>query len=166
MMQLPVDALSRYAPSRSGLRIYAERRRLDVRYGVRIAGLGLLIPCPERVEIVAAGAICPIPLTPDWFAGMLKVRGNLLPVFDLAVFLGVEPDTESCWLMTVGRGPRAAAIFMDSLPVAVDTGERITDDASPPAAMAPFICFSCRHGGQVWHEVSFNNLFLHLRTQF
>ena len=53
------------------------------RYGFRVGPFGFLFPenCPG--EVVTAPVICPIPHTRAWMTGVISLRGNLIPVFDL-----------------------------------------------------------------------------------
>jgi twitching motility protein PilI len=50
-----------------------------------------LLNLHEAGEIVPVGAITKVPLTRDWFLGMVNVRGNLISVIDLARFCGMPP---------------------------------------------------------------------------
>lgn len=51
-----------------------------------------LLPLSSVVEIVRSSAVTPVPQTPPWVAGLMNLRGRVLPVVDLAVKFG-EPAT-------------------------------------------------------------------------
>lgn len=41
-------------------------------------------------EIIEYGTLTPVPMVPDYIRGILNLRGNVLPVIDLKIRLGVE----------------------------------------------------------------------------
>lgn len=58
--------------------------------GVMIGETRWLLNLQEAGEIVSVGAVTPVPLTRDWFLGLINVRGNLVSVIDLARFRGMS----------------------------------------------------------------------------
>lgn len=56
--------------------------------GFRIGGYQYLAGMGEVTEILQPPDMARIPHTKDWVRGMANVRGNLLPVMDLAGYLG------------------------------------------------------------------------------
>lgn len=57
--------------------------------GVMIGETRWLLNLQEAGEIVSVGTVTPVPLTRDWFLGVINVRGNLVSVIDLARFRGM-----------------------------------------------------------------------------
>jgi len=57
--------------------------------GVMIGETRWLLNLQEAGEIVSVGTVTPVPLTRDWFVGLINVRGNLVSVIDLARFRGM-----------------------------------------------------------------------------
>lgn len=57
--------------------------------GVMIGETRWLLNLQEAGEIVSVGSVTPVPLTRDWFLGLINVRGNLVSVIDLARFRGM-----------------------------------------------------------------------------
>ena len=52
----------------------------------------------SNADVVTTSVITQVPLTQDWYLGLLNVRGNLISVVDFARFLGqpaTVPDKES-----------------------------------------------------------------------
>lgn len=43
-------------------------------------------------EILAVGRLTPLPLTPPFVCGVMNLRGSVIPVIDLKVRFGAEPD--------------------------------------------------------------------------
>lgn len=60
------------------------------RLGFRIGNLGLLIAEQATSELSEVLAICPIPFSKNWLLGLMNLRGNLMPVFDLYELLKLE----------------------------------------------------------------------------
>lgn len=52
---------------------------------------GFLFPLAGAGEIFTAGTLTPLAHTRPWFLGVANLRGALHGVFDLTVFLGLEP---------------------------------------------------------------------------
>jgi twitching motility protein PilI len=57
--------------------------------GVMIGQTRWLLNLQEAGEIVSIGQITTVPLTQEWFLGLINIRGNLISVIDLAHFLGM-----------------------------------------------------------------------------
>jgi twitching motility protein PilI len=49
-----------------------------------------LLNLRDAGEIVSVGHISPIPLTRDWYLGLLNLRGNLIGVIDIQNFQGQQ----------------------------------------------------------------------------
>ena len=76
-------------------RMQAARAGTDTRVsrlGVMIGQRRWLLSLQEAGEILSVGAITKVPLTHDWYLGLLNVRGNLISVVDFAQFMG-QPQT-------------------------------------------------------------------------
>ena len=79
----------------------------DQRYLVDLSDAGEIVAIPE--------AITPVPLTRDWFRGLVNMRGVLYAVSDLARFQGEAPtpiSKESRLLAVAGRFNYNAAILV------------------------------------------------------
>lgn len=55
-----------------------------------VAGERLVAPLGEVSEVLALPELTTMPLTEPWLLGVANVRGRLLPLTDLAQFLGVQ----------------------------------------------------------------------------
>jgi twitching motility protein PilI len=62
---------------------------------VEVADLKLLLPLSEAGEISAPPVIQPLPRCSKWFMGVTTLRGRVVGVVDLAVFLGVKTTIQS-----------------------------------------------------------------------
>jgi len=154
----PVDALTRFSPAklaRGTLRAYEVAH---LRYGVRVANLGLLVPAGIISEVVEALPVHPMPNAAAWFAGMVNLRGNLIPVFDLQTLLmGSGAGLQK--LLVLDRGERAAAIPIDELPKPVDVQQRSIQVPPVPAEIEPYVGRGYLDNAEIWVDVDFTALF-------
>jgi twitching motility protein PilI len=56
--------------------------------GVMIGSTRYLLNLRDAGEIIAVSQITPVPLTRDWYLGLLNLRGNLIGVIDIQRFRG------------------------------------------------------------------------------
>ena len=59
----------------------------------RIGNVGVLISSSDSSELTDMPSLYYLPNTPLWLKGMANLHGNLVPVFDLAAYLGVQTVT-------------------------------------------------------------------------
>jgi purine-binding chemotaxis protein CheW len=81
-----------------------------------MAGMSYLVPTSAVREVEEVGAITPVPATPRWLRGVMNLRGAIVAVIDLALFLGLTA--------TPGAGTEALICALDddlTLALAVDT---------------------------------------------
>jgi len=89
------------------------------------------VPVAATVEAVWMAALVPVPHAASWHAGMLDLRGDVLPVVDLRARLGLgERRVELDSRILVVRRRCAAGLIVDSItgvleaPVGADEAER------------------------------------------
>lgn len=63
----------------------------DNQLGVMIGQRRWLLNLQETGEVVPVTAVTPVPLTQDWYLGLLNIRGNLVSVIDFARYQGLPP---------------------------------------------------------------------------
>lgn len=63
---------------------------LELRYGFILGGYGLLIPEDIESEVVSEPKIFSIPNTSELMIGLISVRGQFAPVFDLGKMLSIQ----------------------------------------------------------------------------
>lgn len=61
--------------------------------GFEVAGQQLVAPMGEVSEILAMPDFAMVPLSKPWLLGVANVRGRLLPLVDLARFLGLQSQS-------------------------------------------------------------------------
>ena len=94
------------------------------RYGFRVGSIGLLIRPDCISEVVKLPPIHPIPNTPAWLNGILNLRGNLVPAFDLALMLEERVAFERPLLLVIDRGEWAAGVKIEGFPQPPDVFRR------------------------------------------
>ncbi|UXI69143.1 chemotaxis protein CheW [Tahibacter amnicola] len=125
----------------------------------------LLLPAARPTEMVRRATLCPIPNVPAWFAGVLNLRGTLVPVFDLvAELFGESRRQASPSVLVVGTGETAFAI-----PIATEPQlERIrqsSDDLSHVAPeLLPYVDRYFASSGIDWLDFQFDQWVKHLFT--
>lgn len=84
------------------------------RYGFRISELGFLIPEGAHGALIENANIFPIPNTIFWLKGLVNVRGNMVPVFDLGRMLDADIVPSNKSIMVIDIEKRSIAFIIDS----------------------------------------------------
>ncbi|PWK84740.1 chemotaxis protein CheW [Fulvimonas soli] len=102
-------------------------RGIGYRVGSRLFVSGI----EEINELLAVPALAQVPGTQPWLLGIANVRGNLVPVIDLARFLFGErtQPTERTRLLVVRQGGGSVALMVDEV-----FGQRTVDETQRQAA--------------------------------
>jgi twitching motility protein PilI len=100
-----------------------------------------------------------------WLSGLLNLRGNLVPIFDLHKVLA-EPqvDQKHRRLFSIDRGEKAVALWIDSLPEIKDRAALDELDEFPilPDILQHHVTHAFRQDGQLWLSVQLEAFFLTL----
>jgi chemotaxis signal transduction protein len=166
----PTDALNRYvSPERLAV-AGAGLRREQVQFGFRVGDLALLIPAKTVTEVVRATNLAAIPKSAPWLQGIYNLRGNLVPVIDIAVRYGLARgarhastgEERTPHILIFGRGDRAAGISIDGFPRGL-TGLRPVDYPSDQQRLNDLtITASYTTGDDIWFEFDPEALFKNL----
>lgn len=88
------------------------------REGFFLGHLGLMIRYEDGSELSDMPATYRLPNAPDWFIGVANLHGLLVPVFDLATYLGIQHQAGvKPMLLVLGHGNDAAGVVIDGLPL-------------------------------------------------
>lgn len=83
----------------------------------------------QRVRsVVAEPALTPVPTAPPSVLGLANVRGDIVPVLDTGVLLGLDPVGQARFVLVVetSRGP--AGLAVKAMPVTADVADdRLVD---------------------------------------
>lgn len=125
------------------------------RLGFHVGNIGLLIAQHETSELTEVLSICPIPNTAQWLLGIINLRGNLVPVFDLNTLLGLARETDrksKPMLLILGQGESAGALMIDDLPIHITltTADKLESLPPLPEALQPYATVGYEKNGEVW----------------
>ena len=140
---------------------------IEIHYGYRVGGLGLLHDVHRSVHLTELGKVYRLPNTFEWCLGLANMRGNLTPVYDLAGFLFSTPAGRRNKLMVIGSDDDSAAMLIDDTPaqLRLDTTRTggSTDDV--PAFIREYISVIYRQDGDFWIQPDYPGLFRALAEQ-
>ena len=113
----PAAALERFSPP-AGIVLAEEKKVEEVRYGFRIGELGLLIKEGCGSEVMQMPEIWSLPGAPPWLLGLINLRGNLVPVFELreVLGLGARPADAKSLVLVFDQGEKAVGVMVDDFP--------------------------------------------------
>ncbi|MCK5719710.1 MAG: chemotaxis protein CheW [Thiomargarita sp.] len=138
------------------------------RLGFYIGSVGLLIAYQAKSELVEVTQICKIPFTANWLQGLINLRGNLVPVFDLHELLQLEKmKTKKTTLLILGQGDTAGAILIEELPVHISFTEQDKLTQLPPlhSVIKPYTSIAYEKQGLVWFNFDHLSFFKSLSSQ-
>ena len=162
----PTVALTRYQSSKTACAGSAELVTAQVRYGFRIGSIGLVVAEDKDCEVIDDASISPIPNTPVWLCGLLNLRGNLVPVFDLKLLFGIEQQNQDKQrLLMVDEGDMAVALRIDGLPRVVDTRHRSARLPPMPEVLREHVHAAYVHEDTIWLDVDVEAFFASLGAQ-
>ena len=132
------------------------------RLGVQVGGRRLLIELSEAGEIVAFNvAVTPVPLTHDWFKGLVSLRGSLYGVSDLARFQGGELTQTTKEARLVAFAPRLnlnGAILVDRMLGLQNTGSMAGCESTETSGQPWLGRVWSDADGSCWTELSLERL--------
>jgi twitching motility protein PilI len=165
----PEAALGRFATPERLAGTGAIERKERVRFGFRIGDLGLLVPERMGTEVVARTALAAIPRSAPWLSGIYNLRGNLVPVIDLAVRLGIDrPPVQTHassehaampHILIFGKGDRAVGITIDGFPHGLTGLRPVEKKPDQQLLMDLHVSAALTTGSDVWFEFDPQGLF-------
>jgi len=138
---------------------------VEIRYGYRVGEIGLLHDPDFAVQVGEAPPMYALPNTRPWCLGLANLRGNLAPVYDLAVLMGSGASRRRNKLLVIGADRDAVAILTNDTPVQVRIEPGNGGDAPPD--LPDFLCKCLRASyvldGDYWFELDYASLFTNLQ---
>lgn len=157
----PSAALDHFQPPASLTAGFAVAERSRTRYGFRLGDIGLLIEPNTTSELLDQTPVYPLPNTPSWLLGLISLRGNLTPIFDLKSALGLKPDAEHRrrWLLILDQGESAVGCGIDHWPETVMPHRPLDHPPPLPVGLAAYAGTAYHHENQVWLEFDHRGFF-------
>lgn len=134
----------------------------DAVFGIRIAGFGFLISTTTYCEVLDKVQVSQLPNVHSWISGLLNLRGNLVPVFDLQKILSDNSlGNSKRRLFAIDRGEKAVALWIDAFPEIKDRATMQLSQTLPPmpSLIQRFITAAYQQDGQYWLDIQFEGLF-------
>jgi len=131
-------------------------------FGIRIGSLGFLISTATYCEVLDKIQISSLPNVHPWISGLLNLRGNLVPVFDLHRALEEQAaDLKKRRLFVIDRGDKAAALWIDNLPEIKTGASLLALKKLPllPENLQRFVTKGYEQDGQIWLKLKFEDFF-------
>lgn len=139
-----------------------------LRHGFKIGNRRLLHDLSTSLEMVDPLPIFRLPNTPNWLLGLSNLRGNLIPIIDLARYLGEVPlNREKQMLLVVGSGNRTIGMIIDGVLEQISLNDEIPPSAvkDSPDIIKPFIDAAYRFQGEIWLQADLDSMFRELSTK-
>lgn len=144
----------------------------QIRYGFTLGAIGLLTPPNMICEILEElPQIYLLPNTAAWFEGLINLRGNLVPVFDIGRLLEVkghaanDANKSKKNMLVIGSGEKAVAFIIDGLPQPV-TAEREETDLPPIAEYSKsFVIKAYSFQERIWVDLDLETYLMSLHSR-
>jgi twitching motility protein PilI len=133
------------------------------RYGILIGGQRLLLDGSGAVRVLEPGPISRLPNTHHWCLGLANVRGQLLPVFDVAKWQNQPVPETGRMLLVIGVDEQAAAILVDVSPRNMLVSNTACATPELPEGFAAHAVKSFALGDGIWTELDWATLFEELK---
>jgi twitching motility protein PilI len=140
----------------------AGRQEYWIGLGFRLGNQWLVAPREEVREVIVPPALTRVPRARSWFMGVANVRGNLLPVVDLAPLIGFEAGEAT-------DGGRVLVLNSERVPVGFLVGEVagyrqfVPDDQrhqliEDSGALQPYLLGAFERDGRSWSAFSLHKV--------
>lgn len=97
----------------------------------QVDGRSYALPLEQVVEVLRMVAVTPVPEAPPYMAGVVNLRGSLIPMIDLRPRLGLSPaeiDPSQVFLVAAARG-RTVGLLADRVEDVVEVSRGTTEPA-------------------------------------
>lgn len=140
------------------------------RQGFMLGDVGVMVSYEDGSELTDVPQLYYLPNSPAWFLGMANLHGNMVPVFDLAAYLGVEQnETETPnkkqnidnkrMLLVLAHGADAAGVVVHGIPqrLYVMQEQAMAPDVAPNLLL-PHVSNAYFIDNQVWFDLEVDSL--------
>lgn len=150
----PSEALNRFEPPEGFVPVATETVTKQLRYGFRSGGLSLLINGGVGSEVVPMMPLAIIPNGPAWLLGVINLRGNLIPICDLARLQPDAPETDArkTMILMLDKGEKAAGFIIDGHPCALTDLRPLNQVPALPEFLARHVRAASSTEEEIWLE--------------
>ena len=157
---LELERRSRIAASGRGQEVGQQEEWVGV--GFRVAKTRLVAARQEVREVLTWPGVTPLPGSKPWMLGLANVRGQLLPVTDLAAFFGGEatPIGRTTRILMVNHADIPAGLLVDEVRgfrrfIAAEKAE-VLPETLP--GMTPFLAGAYGNEEEIWGVLGLHGL--------
>ena len=131
------------------------------RYGYTIGNFNFLIPESTVSEVIQNPSIFNLPNSPAWIEGLINIRGNIIPVMNIARLLKNPGNkkAESILVLENTGSNTAIGIIINNLPVSLEIGETKTSTNEYPEILHDYIKEGFNQNNADWIEFDPQELF-------
>ncbi len=134
--------------------------RREVRYGFMIAQVGFMMARMTSSEIMLPPTVFRLPNTAPWFLGIANVRGNLIPVFDLAPLLARQAQADAKQMtLVLDSGENAVGVMIDGFPRTVEGLSPLEHAPALPGMLEAHVRGGYAAAGEIWFDLDHIGLF-------
>lgn len=159
----PGEALTYFEPPQGvhSSAVKQERHSERVRYGFRIGDLGMLIDLDTGSEVLAMPQVATLPNTPPGFLGLINLRGNLVPVYELRTLLelGQRPSGVPTMVLVFGKDEHAVGVSIDGYPEPLLELNPIQNLPTLPHVLKKHVSAGFINDDRIWLEFKHNTFF-------
>jgi len=157
---LPSAALDRFEPPADMVLAAAVKKEVG-RYGFKIGALGLLIQLGSGSEVMQMPTLWTLPGAPPWLLGLINLRGNLVPVFELRQLLGLTQRVsgDKPLVMVFDQGDKAVGIVIDDFPRPLSALKQLPNLPQLPTALNGHVRAGYVKDEMIWLEFDHNSFF-------
>ena len=153
-----------------------EARSAQSCQGVRIGAVGLMLSYEDSSELTEVPELYYLPNSPVWVKGLANLHGNLIPVLDVAEYLGIEAQTDHSavhmparaknMLMVLGHGAEAAGVLVDGISQRLTPLKRHkTDTDTAPELLLAHLRGAYFIDNQLWFDLDCSSLLTTLEQE-
>lgn len=106
----------------------------------------LLLPASVPSQLELAPVLAPVPNVKPWLRGVLNLRGNLAPVFDLGLWWGLDGLLATSQVLVVAPGHDAIAVLCIGQPSLLSVRAAGAVPGDDPMARISTTWFTSEHG--------------------
>jgi twitching motility protein PilI len=131
-------------------------------FGFRVGSSGFMVSVNIFCEVLDKFQVNQLPNVQPWFSGLINLRGNLVPVFDLRRIMNESGgDAKKRRLFVIGRGDKAVALWIDNYPEILDIAQMLPLKQLPdlPPIFTHCISGAYLHNTNTWLDADLDKLF-------
>lgn len=156
----PSEALNRFMPTEQFGIIGEDETAEPAHYGCRVANVGLILDTEKGSEVIDEISIGTILNTPSWFSGVINLRGNLVPVFNLKKLIPCEEEGITRQrILVIDKGFKAAGIIIDELPQALYGLHSLPQLPPVPDILSEHVRAAYAQDDNIWLDCDFEGFF-------